>query len=47
LTDTVVLVDCAANVTVAGTVATLVLLELKFIVKPPAGAGEDRFNVRF
>jgi hypothetical protein len=25
----------------------LVLLELRLIVKPPAGAGAERFNVRF
>ena len=37
----------AAKVTVAGTVAAPVLLELRFIVKPPAGAGADKFNVRF
>jgi hypothetical protein len=36
-----------ANVTVAGTVATAVLLELKLTVNPPAGAGPDRVSVRF
>jgi hypothetical protein len=33
-------------VTVRGIVATVVLLEVKFIVKPPAGAGNDRFNIK-
>jgi hypothetical protein len=47
VTGTVVLVALAAKVTVAGTVATLVLLELRLIVRPPAGAGADRFRVRF
>ena len=37
----------AAKFTVAGTVATLVLLELRLMVRPPAGAGADRFKVRF
>ena len=32
---------------VAGTVATVVLLELRLIVNPPGGAGADRFSVRF
>ena len=44
-TDT--LVAPAANVTVAGTVVTAVLLELRLMVKPPAGAGDDRFRVMF
>src|SRR5271165_2460818 len=47
VTGTVVLVALAAKVTVAGTVATLVLLELTLTVRPPAGAGAERFNVRF
>ena len=47
VTATLTLVALAAKVTVEGTVATPVLLELKLIVKPPAGAGADRFKVRF
>jgi hypothetical protein len=47
VTGTVVVVALAANVTVAGTVATLMLLELRLMVRPPAGAGADRFKVRF
>jgi hypothetical protein len=31
----------------AGTVAALLLLELKFMVRPPAGAGADKVSVRF
>ena len=37
----------ALNVTVGGTVALLVSLELRFTTTPPAGAGADRFNSRF
>ena len=37
----------AAKVTVAGTVATVELLELKFTVSPLAGAGDDSNKVRF
>ena len=44
-TATVVLVALPAKFAVGGTVATLVLLELKLMVKPPAGAGTDRFKV--
>ena len=47
VTATLTLVALAAKFTVEGTVATPVLLELKLIVKPPAGAGADRFNVKF
>ena len=47
VTATLTVVALAAKVTVAGTVATPVLLELKLMVKPPAGAGADRFKVRF
>jgi hypothetical protein len=47
VTGTGTLVAPAANVTVAGTVATAVLLELRLTVKPPAGACPPvRFNVR-
>jgi len=38
--------EFAANVTVAGTVATPVLLELRLIVRPLAGRG-NKFNVTF
>jgi len=47
VTGTVVLVAFAIKLTVAGTVATVVSLELRFIAKPPGGAGTERFNVKF
>ena len=47
VTGTVTLVALAANVTVAGTMATPELLELRLMVRPPAGAGADRFRERF
>lgn len=47
VTGTGTLVAPAANVTVAGTVATAVLLELRLMVKPLGGAGDDRFRVMF
>ena len=48
VTGTFTLFVPAANVTVAGTVATPVLLELRLTVKPLAGACPPvRFNVRF
>ena len=47
ITGTLTVVAEAANVTVAGTVAASVLLDVRFTVKPPAGAGPDRFNARF
>jgi hypothetical protein len=47
VTGTVAVVPPAAMFAVAGTVAAAVLLELKLIVTPPAGAGADRVNVRF
>jgi hypothetical protein len=43
---TTTLVAFARTVTVAGTVATPVLSELRFTVTPPTGAGADRFSVR-
>ena len=45
VTGTVTPPEFAEYVTVAGTVATLVSLELRLTVSPLAGAG-DRFNVR-
>jgi hypothetical protein len=45
-TGTATLVAPAANVTVEYTAATPVLLELRLAVSP-AGAGPDRFSVRF
>ncbi len=45
VTGTFTLVAPAANVTVAGTVATPVLLELRLAVSP-ALAAPDRFSVR-
>ena len=47
VTGTATWVALAAKATVAGTVATPVLVELKVTVAPPAGAGADRFSVRF
>jgi len=47
VTGTLTLVAPAANVTVAGTVATAGLLELRFTVRPAAGAGPDSVSVRF
>jgi hypothetical protein len=47
VTGTLTLVALAGMVTVAGTVATFLLLELRLTVIPPAGAGDDRFSVRF
>lgn len=37
----------AAKVTVDGTVAMLVLVELRLTVRPPAGAFADRVRVKF
>ena len=47
VTVTEALLDPAAMFTEAGTVATPVLLELKVITTPAAGAGADKFSVRF
>jgi hypothetical protein len=48
VTVTVALVAFAGMVTVGGTVATLVLSELRLTVRPPAGADPgDRFSVKF
>jgi hypothetical protein len=47
VTGTAALVAFAGIVTLEGTVATVGLLELKLMVKPPAGAGDDKVNVRF
>jgi hypothetical protein len=47
VTGTVAVVPPAAMFAVAGTVAAAVLLELKLMVTPPAGAGADRVRVRF
>jgi hypothetical protein len=45
-TGTLVVEEFAAKVTVAGTDATLGLLELTFTVRPPAGAGAESARVR-
>jgi hypothetical protein len=45
-TGTVTEVAPAGIITVAGTVATPVALELRLTVKPPAGAAPDRVSVR-
>jgi hypothetical protein len=47
VTATVALVAFAGKVTVAGTVATAVLVELRLTVSPAAGAATERFKVRF
>ena len=47
VTGTLTLVEPPGMVTVAGTVATLVLLELRLTVTPLLGAGDDRVSVRF
>src|ERR1017187_7898043 len=46
-TVTLVVVAPWPKATVSGTVATPVLLELKLIVTPPAGAAAERVSVRF
>lgn len=47
VTGTVTLVAPARKVTVAGTVAVVISVELKAIVKPLPGAGPERLSVRF
>jgi hypothetical protein len=47
LTGRGTVVALGANTTVLGTVATVVSLEVVLTVSPLAGAGADRFNVRF
>jgi hypothetical protein len=47
VTGTVTLLAPDAKVTVGGTVATAMLLELRLIMTPPDGAGTDRFSVKF
>ena len=47
VTGTFTVVKPAAKVTVAGTVATAVLLELVFTVRPVDGAAAERVSVRF
>jgi len=47
VTGTVTLVALAPMLTVAGVEATAALLELRLTDSPPAGAGADRFRVRF
>ena len=41
------LLELAGTLIEAGTEATFVLLELRFTVRPAAGAGEDSVSVRF
>jgi hypothetical protein len=45
VTEKVALVDPAGTTTVAGTVATVVLLDARVMVSPPAGAAEVSFNM--
>ena len=47
VTGTIADVELGLNVTLAGTVAAVWLLDDRFTVRPLAGAGEDRFNVTF
>ena len=47
VTGTVAVVAPTAMMTEAGTVALAVLEELKVKVRPPAGAGAERFSERF
>jgi hypothetical protein len=47
VTGTLTVVKPFVIVTVDGTVATLVLLELRLTVTPPLGAGDDSVSVRF
>jgi hypothetical protein len=47
VTGTVAVVAPAAKVTVAGTVAAAVLLELRLTVTPPVGAAADKVSVKF
>jgi hypothetical protein len=47
VTGTFAVVAPAAKVTVAGVVATRVLLELTLTVTPPVGAAELKVSVRF
>jgi hypothetical protein len=46
VTGTVTLFAFGANVTLAGTVATPGVVELRLTVRPAAGAGADKFSVR-
>src|SRR5262245_42364808 len=46
-TGTVTVLEPLAKVAVPPTVATVGLLELRLTMSPPAGAGPERFNVRF
>ena len=47
VTGTVTLEAFPCNTTIDATVATAGLLELRLIARPTAGAGADKFNVRF
>lgn len=47
VTATFALAAPAGKVTVSGTVATLGLLELKLMVRPPEGAAAERFSTAF
>src|SRR5205085_8007986 len=46
VTGTIIEIVFGPNVTKAGTVATLELLDVRLTVRPEAGAGDDRGNVR-
>jgi len=46
VTKTFALVAFAGIVTLEATVATVVSLEIRLNVRPPAGSGADRFNPR-
>jgi hypothetical protein len=45
--NTFTVVEFAAKLTLAGTVTTFVLLEVRFTVRPPGGAPAERFRATF
>jgi len=45
--NTLTVVEFAAKLTLAGTVTTLVLLEVRLTVRPPGGAAAERFRATF
>lgn len=47
VTSTLTVAAFAGKLTLAGTVAAFVLLELRFTVRPPEGAGAERFSATF
>ena len=47
VTGTVTTLEPSEKLTFAGTVTALVLLEIRFMITPPSGAGADSVSVRF